>query len=50
MFQVRKFKLGDYAYLYQTTLITLDMITGHVILWVQTVLHFCVLLLDGKND
>jgi hypothetical protein len=37
--QVYKFELGDYVYLQWTTLITLNVITKHVIMCVQKVLH-----------
>ncbi len=45
--QIHKFELRDYIYLQQTTMITLNVITQHVILHVWKILPFGMLLLEG---
>jgi hypothetical protein len=44
---IRRFHVGDYVYLQQTTPITLDVTTGRTILQVREVLASRVLMLEG---
>jgi hypothetical protein len=46
---IRRFHVGDYVYLQQTTPITLDVTAGRTILRVQEVLASRVLMLEGRN-
>jgi hypothetical protein len=45
--KIQRFEQGDYVYLQQTTLTTLDVTIKHVILRVWKVLPFGMLLLEG---
>jgi hypothetical protein len=46
---IHRFHVGDYVYLQQTTLTTLDVMAGCTILRVQQVLASGVLMLEGRD-
>jgi hypothetical protein len=46
---IRKFHVGDYVYLQQTALTTLDVMPGRTILRMREVLDFGVLMLEGHD-
>jgi hypothetical protein len=47
--QVRQFRPRDYVYLQQTTLATLNVTAGRIILCVHEVIGSTVLLLEGRD-
>jgi hypothetical protein len=46
---IRRFHVGDYVYLQQTTLTTLDVTVGRTILQVRKVLASRILMLEGYD-
>jgi hypothetical protein len=46
---IRRFHVGDYVYLQQTTPTTLDVTMGRTILRVREVLAFGILMLEGRD-
>ena len=47
--RLRRYELGDYVYLQQTTPTTLDVTAGRIILRIRAVLQSGVLLLEGRD-